>query len=158
MEAHFLGDENVPEIREDARVRQPAALDRRRAVGGQVQAVPGCQSLQQLPGAGDEAVLLRQKTLVPIADRPAVARGAQLGEQEVEAAGQDLVFRELSLLQQLPLAEVDGMVAVQNGWRGVYPKLPEGTGQGVGLSPVEIQQGVVQVEEDVGQHGGLLYR
>ena len=50
------------------------------------------------------------------------------------------------------------MVAVQNGWRGVYPKLPEGAGQGVGLSPVEIQQGVVQVEEDVGQHGGLLYR
>ena len=34
VEAHLLGDEDVLEIREDARIRQAAALDRGGAVGG----------------------------------------------------------------------------------------------------------------------------
>ena len=34
MEAYLLGDKDVLEIREDARIRQAAALDRGGAVGG----------------------------------------------------------------------------------------------------------------------------
>ena len=40
------------------------------------------------------------------------------------------------------------MITVQNGVRGVYMKVPQGLGEPLPLRPVEVQNGVVQVQKN----------
>ena len=118
------------------------------AVGGQIQVVLGVQGLQQLQGAGHEEVALGQLLLVALADRLRVGPHPQLVEQQLEAPDQHLGPGQLPLLQQLPLPAVQLVVPVQHRGRGGHAEVLQGPGEGLPLRPVEVQNGVVQVQKD----------
>ena len=113
-------------------------------------------SLQKLLRPGDEIVLAGQQVLVPVVDRCAAVGDVQFPEQLLEPLDQHLFPGETAFLQQFPVGDVDEVIAVQNGLRGFDARLPEGLGQSLGLPGGEIQNGVVQVQKNMFQHGALL--
>ena len=121
---------DVLEIAGDACALDPAVLDLGSAVGGQIQLISCVQGLQQFLGAGHEEVALGQLFLIKLAD---LLRSST---------------DQLPLFQQLPLSAVQDVITVQNGVRGVYMKVPQGLGERLPLRPVEVQNGVVQVQKD----------
>ena len=106
------------------------------------------QGLQQLPGAGHEEVAPGQLFLIKLADLLRGGTDPQLVKQQLEPPDQHLGPGQLPLLQQLPLPAVQDVITVQNGVRGVHLKVPQGPGERLPLRPMEIQNGVVQVQKD----------
>ena len=106
------------------------------------------QGLQQLLGAGHEEVALGQLFLIKLADLLRSSTDPQLIKQQLEPPDQHLGPGQLPLFQQLPLSAVQDVITVQNGVRGVYMKVPQGLGERLPLRPVEVQNGVIQVQKN----------
>ena len=136
------------EIAGDACALDPAVLDLGSAVGGQIQLISCVQGLQQFLGAGHEEVALGQLFLIKLADLLRSSTDPQLIKQQLEPPDQHLGPGQLPLFQQLPLSAVQDVITVQNGVRGVYMKVPQGLGERLPLRPVEVQNGVVQVQKN----------
>ncbi len=71
----------------------------------------------------------------------------QLPEQLDKPTLQHLRPRELPFFQLLPVPFVDFVVAVQNGFRRRNSEGTDGFAQGDSLGLVEIQNGVIQVQQ-----------
>ncbi len=125
-------------------------------VGGEVQVIPGGQVLQKLFRSGDEIVLEGQQVLIPVVDRPTAVGDVQFPEQLLKPLDQHLFPGETTFLQKFPVGDVDEVIALQNGFRGLNAHLTEGLAQSLGLSGGEIQNGVIQVQKNMFQHSVLL--
>ena len=143
--AKLLRDKDAFEIRADSGGVQPGILYGGSAVGGEIQCVAGSQLLQKLLRAGDELMLLREQVLISVIDGSAAVGYAQLPEQLLIALYQDFFAGKAALFQQLPVGEVDKMVAVQYSlcWRN--PNFGQCMRQGVCFPGGKIQDGVIQI-------------
>ena len=58
-------------------------------------------------------------------------------------------------MDRAQLGGIDDVVAVQNGLRRLDARLPQRLGKGLGLPGGKIQNGVIQIQKDILQHGGF---
>ena len=79
---------------------------------------------------------------------------AQFLKQDGKPPGLYLTSRDLAPLQPFPVRQIDGAVPGDDGSGGFYPEMPQRVADRHRLRPVEVQQGVVQVEQDGLDHVG----
>jgi hypothetical protein len=107
------------------------------------------QARQQRPAAGQAVAARGELVEVALAEAPRLARvGADRGEQPVEALARERGLRRLAAPEGRPQLVVDALVGGDGGRRARQAEPEEGLPEGRSLGPVEVEKGVVDVEED----------
>ena len=146
--AGVLGDKDVGDVGGDVAALQPTVLGAADPVGHQVEGAELGQPAADVGRPGDRAALFPQGVHIGAVEvRPRVGQ-PQLGEELVEALGLEFLLADLPPLKLLPQPAVDDLIARPNGLcQGHLPPRKGGL-QGDLLGPVEIQQGVVGIQQD----------
>ena len=152
--ADLLGDEHALEISEHPRQPQPVGLLLLAGVAGHVEVVCSGEVLQQLRRSVHRDVALVEELGVPPLKGHAVGVNAQLVEDPGEADVVQPLPGETALLDLIPQPVVD----VQKHREHLRPvgqaELPEARLDGGSGAFVEIQKGIVHVQQNDADHTG----
>jgi hypothetical protein len=115
--------------------------------------------VKHAPAAGQAIAALGQAVEVRLAQAPrATPVAADVSQQPAKALASERRLADLAAAKGRPQLRVDALVGRDRGGRTGQSEGAEGLPEGRAFGAVEVEQGVVDVEEDGAQAGQVTWR